>query len=172
VYGVNKVIVNKNDYIRGNTVLAPQFDPSVEEEYEKLKKARALSKQDEKEKKLKGRMKILLNIACLFAIGIILIWRYSSIYSMQQNLNSIKSSITDVTRENENLNVELVTNSSMQYVENYAVSKLNMVSQDKNAAVSMNLNKQNFKMSNIKENEENSSKNLWARIVELLFLWG
>lgn len=165
---MNKVIVNKNDYISGNTVLAPQFDPS-EEEYEKLKRARKLSKQAEKERKLKDRVKVLLSIAFIFAIGILLIWRYSCIYSMQQNLNNIKNSITDVTRENENLNVELVTNSSMQYVENYAVSKLKMVNQDKNAAVNINLNKQNFKMSNINKNEENSSKNLWARIVELLF---
>lgn len=160
--------MNKNSYVRGNTVLAPTYQPDKNKEYEKLKKAKNQSISAKKEREASSKVKALLSIACIFALGILVVWRYSVIYGMQQNLNKTKSDIVEIGRDNENLKVELVKFCSMAYVEDYAVNKLKMVRPEKETISHINLDKQNFAY-NVKVNDKSNKNNLWSKILNLIF---
>lgn len=160
--------MNKNNLVNGNTVLAPQYQPDWDDEYKKLKEAKTRNLLNKRDKNIRKKASVLLNIACLFIFGILLVWRYSMIYGMQQNLNKTKNNVIEVSRDNESLKVELVKFSSMAYIEDYAVNKLKMVKPEKGTAVNIDLNKQNFTY-NVKDNEKGAKKNLWTKIFNIIF---
>lgn len=135
---------SKSNYINGNTVLAPQYDPSIDEEYLELKKKRKEKLKIKNKKNMKMKLAIIRNIVLVFIIGITLIGRYSSIYNMQQQLNKTQNEITDLNRQNDSLKVELVKENDVQQIQDTAVTKLNMVQPDKNAVTYTNLSKDNF----------------------------
>lgn len=162
------MIMNKHNYVNGNTVFAPQYEPDFDDEYKKLKEAKKRNRAIHREKSISNKASVLLNIVCIFIFGILLVWRYSMIYSMQQNLNKVKSDIQEVSRNNEGLKVELVKFSSMGYVEEYAENQLKMVKPDKSTETSINLDKQNFTI-NVKESEKDVKKNLWVKILNIIF---
>lgn len=160
--------MNKSNYVNGNTVLAPQYQPDWDNEYKKLKEAKKRNKAIHREKNIKKKASVLLNIVGMFIFGTLLVWRYSMIYGMQQNLNQIKSNIQEVSRDNESLKIELIKFNSMGYIEDYAENTLKMVKPAKDTAVSINLDKQNFTI-DVKENEKSVKKNLWAKILSIIF---
>jgi cell division protein FtsL len=96
------IVVNEDSLISGNTVLKPKYSPfknneKKREEEEKNRKA----KNRQRNRRLNGKVKIIRNIALTFIIGLILVGRYSTIYNMQKELNSIKTNINTINRENE-----------------------------------------------------------------------
>lgn len=116
--------------VRGNTVLAPKR-PHREVEKKQVKKNNS--------KKVKSKFIIIRNIVMAFIIGIVLVGRYCAIYNMQKQLNTTKTNITELNKQNDNLKVELVKYNNIQYIEETAVSKLKMVAPDKNKAVFCNI---------------------------------
>lgn len=134
----------KNNYINGNTVLAPQYDPSIDEEYLELKKKRKEKLKINNKKNMKIKLATIRNIILVFIIGVTLIGRYSSIYNMQKQLNKMQNEITDFNRQNDSLKVELVKQNDVAKVQETAVTKLNMVQPDKNSVIYTNLSKDNF----------------------------
>lgn len=130
------IVMNEENMINGNTVLQPEYKP-----YEKTDGNIHKKKNISRQKKVKKKLKVLLNICVFFIIGLTLIYRYSVIYNMQTELNSVESNISDINRQNENLTVELVKYNNLEYIEKNAESKLNMVVPDKGNAVYTNLNK-------------------------------
>lgn len=93
-----------NYYIKGNTVLAPEFEPKENEKKDnevKRNKAKKL-----KIKRTKNKLKTIRNISILFIVGITLVARYSIIYDLQKELNNINHNMTLLNKENENLKVD------------------------------------------------------------------
>lgn len=138
------ILMNEEDMVNGNTVLQPEYRPYIETEEKKYG-----SKNTGKDKKncikVKKKLKIIRNIGLAFIVGVILVYRYSVIYNMQTELNSVEMSIDNVGRENENLKVDLVKYNNLQYIENTAVNKLHMIVSDTGKAVYVNIDKKTVK---------------------------
>lgn len=160
------IVVNKDNAISGNTVLQPEYVPYVEEREEELR--RRAKEKKLRQKRLKGKIKIIRNITLAFTVGVILIGRYCVIYNMQQQLNSIGNNINEINRDNENLKVELVKYNNIQYIEDAAVSKLHMIPPDKGTAVQADLDKEVIKASD-KKSDNQTYKSIWGKLSKMLF---
>ncbi|MDW8799630.1 cell division protein FtsL [Clostridium sp. A1-XYC3] len=161
------IVVNEDSIIQGNTVLKPKYSPTRGNEVDK-EKANRKRRHKQVNRRVKNKMKIIRNIALIFIIGLTLVGRYCIIYDMQMELNSIKSNINTINKENENLRVELVKFNNIQQIEETAVSKLHMVKPDKSMAVYTNISKETIQSSEKKKQVE-EEKSIWSRIKRVLF---
>ncbi|WP_097025804.1 hypothetical protein [Clostridium peptidivorans] len=125
-----------HSYINGNTVLAPEPEISQNERHKEKHSKKGINKG---KKISSGKLKALRNIGVTFIIGVTLIGRYSMIYGIQRDLNAIGLEINSINKENENLRVELVKFNNLQYIEDVATKKLNMVSPTKSNIMYCNL---------------------------------
>ncbi|MBM7869371.1 cell division protein FtsL [Clostridium pascui] len=151
-------------YINGNTVLAPEPEISQNEGH----KENNNKKGTKKDKKISsGKLKALRNIGVTFIIGVTLIGRYSMIYGMQRELNAIGLEINTINKENENLRVELVKFNNLQYIEDVATKKLNMVSPTKSNIMYCNLKNEMVKASQKQldtQKDEGFIKNFFSKL--------
>lgn len=156
------IVTNKQTLISGNTVLVPNENPSRSFEKEN-KQDNKKSVKNNKHRKLKEELKVLMNISLAFIIGLTIIYRYSALYVSQKNLNDIRNEISSKKKENEDLRINLIKFQSDQYIENEALGKLHMVKPDKNSIEYIDLSKNNFKTQKEFKEEQNKS-NLLAKI--------
>ena len=160
---MNRVIVaNEDIMIRGNTVLAPSQVPYVNREKEKnqiIKK---------KNRKIKKQAIFIRNIFIAFIIGLTLIGRYSTIYNMQQQLNSTKSNINEMNKENDNLKVELVKYNNLHYIEEVATNKLHMITPNRNDAIYANISKNTIVSTTASTNTE-ANKSFMSKAIDKIF---
>ena len=164
------IVRNEDSYIRGNTVLQPEYIPYEDERrYEEEVKKERLKKLRKAKQRLKKKLKVIRTISLSFVVGIILVGRYCVIYNMQMELNSVKTNINEVNTENENLKVELVKYNNLQHIEEIAVNKLQMVAPDKGAAIYVNLDKENIKIAEKKVQDKIEKENLWTKLRKILF---
>jgi cell division protein FtsL len=155
-----------NNYINGNTVLAPQYDPSIDEEYLKSIKERKEKLKIENKKSIKRKFSILRNIVLVLIVGVVLVGRYSSIYNMQQQLNKTQNAISDLNRQNDSLKVSLVERGNVSEVQDIAVTKLNMVEPNRNVVIYTDLSKDNF---NSDAQNTADKNNIIGKFIKALF---
>ena len=163
------IVANKENLVRGNTVLAPQYQPKEDNSYKKLKESSNKAKLNSKNKKLKNKLGTLRNIAIVFVVGVTLVGRYSVIYNMQYNLDELDSKISSLNKENDNLKVELVKYQNLQLIEEAAINKLGMVKPETKNAIYCDMNKQLFKDIKNKTNNEDKKENIFKKIASKLF---
>lgn len=164
-------MMNKANYINGNTVLAPSYDPiepSKKQEYEKLRKAKAENLNKKRKRSVNSKAITLRNIALIFIVGVTLIFRYATIYNVQKNLSNIKNETISLNKENENLKVELVKATNLASIEKIATEKLNMVRAEKTQVVYADLTSQNI-VKVTSSNKNNTQMSLLQKIYKMLF---
>ena len=130
-------MTNEDVMIRGNTVLAPRQVPNRHREIEKKQ-----IKRKKTNRRIKNKLLVMRNIILVFVIGMILVGRYCAIYNMQKQLNSINSNITELSKTNDNLKVELVKYNNLHYIEEVATTKLKMITPNRNDAIYCNISKE------------------------------
>lgn len=161
------IVVNEESFINGSTALKPEYMPTeTPVEREKKKKKRGHNKN--KKLRLKNKLKIMRNIAITFIVGLTLVARYSMIYDMQRELNSIKVNINETNKENENLKVELVKYNNLKYIEDNATNKLHMIQPDKGTVIYTDLDKKVVKKTE-KKNDNEIQQNIWNKLKKVLF---
>lgn len=151
-------------YINGNTVLAPEPEISQNGGHKEKNSKKGIKKD---KKVPSGKLKSLRNIGVTFIIGVTLIGRYSMIYGMQRELNAIGLEINTINKENENLRVELVKFNNLQYIEDVATKKLNMVSPTKSNIMYCNLKNEMVKASEKQldvQKDEGLIKNFFSKL--------
>lgn len=164
------IVTNNENYIQGNTVLVPQrVEKTKDNRLKELEEGRSELHKKKTNKRISSKVCVIRNIALVFIVGALLIARYSIIYDMQRNLNAIKSDITETSRENESLKVELVKYNNLRFIEETATAKLHMIQPDKNAAVYVSLDKNYFPNVAEKDDKLVSQQNLIQKIKNLLF---
>lgn len=159
---------NKNNYINGNTVLVPEHNPEKKEKYEKLKKAKQERQQYLRQKRLQSKKKAMVVIALTFAMGVLLIARYSAMYNMQKNLTKIKTDISSLKVENESLKVSLLKADNLETIEDIAKNKLHMRSPEKNQVIYTDLTQDNFQDTQ-KKAEDNKQRSIVQRIKSMFY---
>ncbi len=162
------IVVNEDNIISGNTVLQPEYVPYEEKDWEKEESKRKAKNKKLKQKRLKSKIKIIRNITLAFTVGVILVGRYCIIYNMQRQLNSVSTNINELSKDNENLKVDLVKYNNVQYIEDAAVNKLHMIPPDKGTAVHKDLDKEIIKQGD-KKSEGQVPKDLWNKVAKMLF---
>lgn len=164
------IVVNEESFIQGNTVLKPEYRPYRDNESHKEKNKKKKLKKNRKNKtRLNNKVKVIRNIILTFIVGLVLVGRYCAIYNMQMELNLTKNNINEINRENENLKVELVKYNNLQYIEDIATNKLQMLPPDKGAAVYTDLGKENIKITEKKEQDKVEKQNIWNKLAKVLF---
>ncbi len=161
------MVMNKNYYTSGNTAFAPQVGTQINE-YEKIKKQREEKNRLKRKKQSINKVKALRNIALVFILGFSIVYRYSAIYSMQKNLNTLKNNAITLQKENENLRVDTVRSASIEKVEINAVNKLKMEKADKATVVYADLTRNNFAKPSEKEASV-ASRSIFDKIKAFLF---
>lgn len=167
---MNKLLQKEIEYIRGNTVVSPdktQMNPDAEREYERLKKAKRDKKLRQKLRKKEIKKSYTQIIIMTFVVGMIVIYGDNRIYKAQSQLNTLKRFISSIENENEALKVDILKTSSIADVRSAAENKLKMVSPTKSNVISVDLEKNNFKI--VSDNSINKNDGILAKIKRLFF---
>ena len=160
------VEMNEQVYINGNTVMVPKRRPEIKEN-EKAKQSKERNKRNKKNRELKSKIKTLVMIVAIFIGGFVLINRYATIYNMQGELSKKNAAISDMIKVNDDLNLTILKSGNINNMDNVATNKLKMVKVDASAAVSCDLQKDNFKKTTEKSNAGNTS--VFEKIKKMLF---
>ncbi|MFL0269614.1 hypothetical protein [Candidatus Clostridium radicumherbarum] len=165
------IVMDNKNLVSGSNALAPKYkpyNPSIDEEFEKLRREKEEKKKALAQKRLKTKAKIIVYILAAFAIGVVLVLRYSAVYNLQKQLLVVTTNMSSLNMENENLKVQLLKSSNMQQVEDFAVTKLKMVTPDKNSIIYSSVTKDYF-ANNEAKTAKNTKDNLIAKVKNLLF---
>ncbi|MFL0246743.1 hypothetical protein [Candidatus Clostridium stratigraminis] len=165
------IVMDNKNLVSGSNALAPKYkpyNPSIDEEFEKLRREKEKKKKALAQKRLKTKAKIIAYIIAAFAIGVVLVLRYSAVYNLQKQLLVVTTDSSSLNMENENLKVQLLKSSNMQQVEDLAVTKLKMITPDKNSIIYSSVTKDYF-ANNEAKGTKNTKDNLIAKVKNLLF---
>jgi cell division protein FtsL len=154
-------VLNEKYVINGNTVLAPNYMP-----YRESEQKGQVRKNRSNKKNINKKIIVMRNIMIAFIVGITLVGRYCIIYNLQSELNTTKQNISALSKENENLKVELVKYNNIQYIEDVAVKKLGMVTPDRNDAIYADVSKETIITA---KGESNEGKNAVTVLAEKIF---
>lgn len=167
------IVVDKKNLINGNTVLKPSNEPLRKKEkydrekYKKLEESKKEALKSLKEKQRKKKGKVLKYIACVFVVGMTIIYRYNMIYENQRKIKNIKAEINTFRENNDNLKIELVKYNSISNVEVTAKEELDMVKPSRADIIYCDLKKNNFVVE--KPKVEEKEENFMSKIKDFLF---
>lgn len=165
---MNKLIVTDKNYIyNGNNALIPERKSFGEDEKHRLRQEENEKLRNIKKSKLRNQAKVMIGIALTFTIGLSVVYRYSTIYTMEKKLSSVTINNDNMTKSNEDLKLQLMKYNQIQSLEDRA-SKINMVQPDKNQAVSVDYDRQIIKNSkNVIDDKK--GKSIFQKIKDKLF---
>jgi hypothetical protein len=167
VDGVNKVIVAKNTLqMDGNTVLSPD-ESFRKRRYDDLEKSRKQAEQAKIQKDIKYKQSVLKNILLVFVIGVTIITRYCMIYSYQDTASKAKAQLEIINKENSGYKVQLIKFRNINYIEEIALGRLNMVKPQISDIEYMNLSKNNLGVKS--ELQVKKSTKILDKIKDIIF---
>lgn len=160
-------MITEHEYISGNNVISPK---KVEHnEHDKLNKKQRLERKNRlnRKQKLKNR-KSIMSVALVFLCGVMVISRYSTAYSYQKQLASMKAEQKVLTQANDDLKVNILKVSNFKAIEESAASKYNMSEPDAHNIIIADLSKDNFSDVKDADDEKNSEDTIWSKIKQLI----
>lgn len=170
-WDVNKLARREYDYIRGNTVLAPERKRKVvrkpDKKYKHIQRKRKINKILLEKKQRANDRKYLLTIAgIIVTLGFITISGDNKVYDIEKNLNTVNSQISQTEEENEALKVKILKYSSLNNVETNAENKLSMFVPSKNDTVKVDFSQDYFKDLKPKSSEINTKEeSLFSKLI-------
>ena len=163
------VIENKKDAVSGNTALASQVNPLPSKRVKNPTKQSPNKEELRKIKKQKVLKFLKLNgiIVTAGVLGIVIVFRYSIIYSNQKEIIDLQEEIQTLKEENEDLSVKLLKFNNISYIEEVATKELKMVEPKSTNAIYCNINAIE-EIATSSTNEEKGDS-LLSKIKNLLF---
>lgn len=153
------MVVREYDYIRGNTVLAPERKKSVQE----VKRKKKQVKKGFDWKNNSG--KIISTAVILAVLGAITLFIDSHVYKIQKDLSNLEIAIADENAKMEAINVELLKISSLDNINNIAVNGLKMTYPTKSSTITIDMSKNYF--DHIRDEKDvNTKTSLIAKLVD------
>lgn len=148
------------DYIKGNTVTAPQRKHRVRTPNKRNKQ---IQKKNHKKLLLKNKHEndqkyILLIVTLIFSIGLITIFGDSKVYNMQKQISDLNSQINQTNQENEALKVKLLKFSSLSNIQGKAGNQLAMYIPKKEETVNVDFSQNYFEDLKSKSSQDNAKK--------------
>ncbi len=158
------------DYIKGNTVLAPERKRRVRKPDKKFKQ---IKRRKAKNALLKNRRKndrkyIATVAVVMFALGVATIAGDNKVYSMQNGVTNLDTQIKQAQEENEALKVELLKFSSLNNIEKKAEGNLSMSVPKKGEVVEIDFSENYFNDLNSNDSAQNTKRsNLFSKLKNL-----
>lgn len=125
--------------------LEPEYEP-IREDYKK-KKTSTISKKASKRKQkaeLKSHIKAIIYVFCIFAALFVISYRNSLINESFNNNENLKTQLSAIQKENEQLKVSLENNMNLTNIEKLAEKKLGMQKLDNSQKVYISLDKKDY----------------------------
>ena len=160
--------LNMDSYVRGNTVLVPEYNPSrrySDEKYKKLQRAKKEAQLKMRKQQTKQKLMVLRMIVFVFIVGVVLLFRYASIYKMQADLLSNKTEVSNLKAQNESLKLILAKSSNIKSVEETAINNLHMVRANSSQVIMVDLTKKNFNLTQV----SNIPTSIFDKLKHILF---
>jgi cell division protein FtsL len=173
-WDVNKLARREYDYIKGNTVLAPERKTRVRKPGKKYKqiqrRKQIVSKNILLRNRRKNDRKYILTVAVvIFSLGFITISGDNKVYSMENQVRNIDTQISQTQEENEALKVKILKFSSLNNIEKNAEGKLSMFIPKKEQTIKVDFSKNYFQDLKPKSTESNAkNSNLFSKIMNLI----
>lgn len=124
-------------------------------------------RKSEKQKKLRKQAGSILSILFVFILGSVVIYRYSTIYNLENNYDTVSQQVDNLNKEKQSLNLALIQYNKIENIQNNA-AKLNMVAEDKSTAVASNYDRNTIK--EVKNsNNTKTSKSILANIINFIY---
>ncbi|HAK43099.1 MAG TPA: hypothetical protein DCM59_10890 [Clostridium sp.] len=163
------VVENKKDAVSGNTALASQVNPLPSKRVKNPTKQSPSKEELRKIKKQKMLKFLKLNgtIVTAGVLGVIIVFRYSTIYSNQKEIIALQEEIQTLKEENEDLSVKLLKFNNISYIEEVATKELKMVEPKSTNAIYCDINAIE-EIATSSANEEKGDS-LLSKIKNLLF---
>ncbi len=133
----------KNDYVYGSVAEKVKYDPYEDNAILKSKKiARDNSRL---------KVRIILNIILVFAMFIIVMFRYAQISKLNYESNILKSEYTKIQNENQLLVIDIQNAMDLKNIRQIAETKLDMHKPDKSQIVYVSVSKKDVTITANKE---------------------
>lgn len=158
------------DYIKGNTVLAPERKRRVRKPDKKFKQ---IKRRKAKNALLKNRRKndrkyIATVAVVIFALGVATIAGDNKVYSMQNGVTDLNTQIKQAQEENEALKVELLKFSSLNNIEKKAEGNLSMSVPKKGEVVEIDFSENYFNDLKTNDSAQNTKEsNIFSKLKNL-----
>lgn len=165
------VMDKKQQYVKGNTALAPEKqerEPLRKEEYDLLRKSKIERANRLKHNKNIKKRKVLKSIAVIFVFGFAIMFNESKLYDRQQEITQINKQINEINKTNEDLRIQLVKLNGLNNIKDAADNKLQMVIPQNGSEVRVDFSKNNF-AEVPRDDKESLAKEFLAKIKGLLF---
>lgn len=160
--------INRQNYINGNTVMVPEYNPIKKENSEKYKKLDKSKKEAQlklQRQRTKEKLSVIKMISFLFICGMVMISTCAYVYKMEARLSGYKTEIANLKAENDSLKFTLSKSRNMNVVQDAAINKLQMQMPNAMDALKVDLSKNNFNVA--KENIQ--PQNILDKIKKILF---
>ncbi len=161
----------KMQYIKGSTALAPerqQNGPSRKEDYEILRKSKIQRENRLKHQKNIQKSKVIKAISIVFVAGIALMFNEGRLYEKQQKVTEIYSEINDISKQNEDMRIQLIKLNSLPNIKNTAENTLNMVMPKREDVIYADFSINNF-AEVPQDDKESKAEDFFEKIKNLLF---
>ncbi|MDP4143260.1 MAG: cell division protein FtsL [Bacillota bacterium] len=138
------IVANKQYSTNGNAALVPERKYIPEKKDLKNEQIQSEELKKAKQHKKRVQAKIIVSIFAMFVIGLTIVVRYSDIYVMQRQLTLEQENLNSLTKENEDMKLDLMRQGNLKDIEKQATEDLHMVLPSKDQAIHVDLGKNNF----------------------------
>ncbi|WP_236907822.1 cell division protein FtsL [Clostridium saccharoperbutylacetonicum] len=168
---MNKLARREYDYIKGNTVLAPERKRRVRKPDEKYKQIkRRVKKEALLRNQRKNDRKYLVTVAVvIFALGVATISGDNKVYSMQKRVSDMNNQIKQAQEKNDALNVGILKFSSLNNIEKKAEGNLGMYVPKKEEIVKVDFSDNYFagiESNGVSQNTKENS--IFSKLINLI----
>ena len=153
---------NRYQYETSPRKLQPEYKPQ-RKKYPK--KSTAINNKPKVETKRNSNSKVILTIGLVFAALFAISYRNGMIAQKYSELKSLKSELTEIEKDNKQLEVNIESKTNLGAIETKASEELGMKKLDDSQTVYVSLNKQDYIESSAEEVKLNNENNLWDKIV-------
>lgn len=152
----------------GNNALKQRKERVPDKKYYTYVDEKEIERQrSKKQLKLRKQAVSILSIAFIFIMGSVVIYRYSDIYTLENQYDAVSQNVDNLNKEKQSLNLSLIQYNKIENIQNNA-SKLNMVAEDKSGAVVSNYNRNTIKEVKSSDNSK-ASKSILANIINYIY---
>lgn len=129
-------------------------------------KKKKLSQKDKKREARKNGFLIVLNLALVLAALFVIIFRNSLISQTFSQIQILKSNISELQKENDQLEISIQNNLNLSNIEQEAKEKLGMQKLTSKQTIYLNLPKKDYVEPSTEEVVIEENANIWQSIVD------
>ena len=147
--------------------LQPEYEPNrKKKEYKKTSTAKRLNEKENNKTKSKQnhKVKLVLYVAISFAVLLGICYRNSLIGEKFNKKEELKTQLSSIQKENEQLKVNIESNLNLNHVEEMAKEKLGMKKLDNSQKIYINLPKKDYIEAATEEVKIEEDLNFWQKI--------